>query len=110
MATIIKRSFIAGIALTAVGGFSQAQADDHRMWREQVSKPETQQVTLPRRVGELRSSGDHLLWRYQVPSRKRPVYVARSGGAMSDHSPWRGQVKRASRHSRHAIAASNKPR
>lgn len=109
MSTIIKRSFIAGVAFTAIGGLSQAEADDHRMWREQVSTPVTQQITLPRRAGELSSSGDHLLWRYQVPSRKRPVYVARSGGAMSDHSPWREQV-RASRDPRHAIAASNEPR
>ena len=89
----IKSAARAAIILAAFSGVSEARADDHRFWREQVPKPAAASLSLPVLAGGARPAGEYLLWRDQVPAAMHLSYFARVREPSNDYLPWREQVK-----------------
>jgi len=89
----IRSAATAAIVLLAFSGVSEARADDHRFWREQVAKPAEESVSLPVLAAARRPVGAYLVWREQVPAAMHLTYFARVRKSSNDYLPWREQVK-----------------
>ena len=91
--------FLASLAVSAVLNAGAANATDHRMWRDQVSRPVDSVIELESRpVDPKKKSGnDSLLWREQVKLvSKHRVFILEPAPQLaaksSDTRLWREQI------------------
>ncbi len=91
--------FLASLAVSAVLNAGAANATDHRMWREQVSRPVDSVIELESRPvdSKKKSGNDSLLWREQVKvARNHRVFILEPAPQLaaksSDTRLWREQI------------------
>ena len=91
--------FLASLAVSAVLNAGAANATDHRMWRDHVSRPVDSVIELESRpVDPTKKMGnDSLLWREQVKlASKHRVFLPKHSpqqiAKSSDTRLWREQI------------------
>ena len=92
--------FLASLAVSAALNVGVANATDHRMWREQVTRPVDSVIELESKLVDPKKKigNDSLLWREQVNiARKNRVFVlepaSRHFAESSDTRLWREQIQ-----------------